>query len=99
MPTNIERAASARAAITAMNKHRGDPNNEVDLQDDITDLITNLLHLAHQEQLDPQGRIDCALTNFDDEHCAAPGCAEDNDDGEGFDGYCGNCADKREARR
>lgn len=27
--------------------------------------------------------------------CRTPGCDEDPDNGEGFDGYCGNCADKR----
>lgn len=26
-------------------------------------------------------------------------CGEPNDDGEGYDGECGNCADKRESRR
>ena len=29
--------------------------------------------------------------------CAAEGCDERNDDGEGYDGYCGNCADRLEA--
>lgn len=27
--------------------------------------------------------------------CRTAGCDEDANDGEGFDGYCGNCADKR----
>ncbi|WP_034271096.1 hypothetical protein [Haloechinothrix halophila] len=31
--------------------------------------------------------------------CRTAGCDGDSDDGEGWDGYCGNCADRREARR
>ncbi len=30
------------------------------------------------------------------DHCAAEGCTAGLDDGEGFDGYCGNCADRRD---
>jgi hypothetical protein len=30
--------------------------------------------------------------------CLTPGCTEDPDDGEGFDGYCGNCADAQEEK-
>lgn len=32
----------------------------------------------------------------DDVICAAEDCEERNDDGEGFDGLCGNCADRAE---
>ncbi|ATL72506.1 hypothetical protein [Nocardia terpenica] len=31
------------------------------------------------------------------EYCATADCAELLDDGEGYDGYCGTCADRREA--
>jgi hypothetical protein len=31
--------------------------------------------------------------------CRTVGCDGDPDDGEGWDGYCGNCADRREARQ
>lgn len=30
------------------------------------------------------------------DHCATHGCANPLDDGEGFDGYCGDCADRRD---
>lgn len=33
----------------------------------------------------------------DESRCLTPGCTEDANDGEGFDGYCGSCADRREA--
>jgi hypothetical protein len=33
------------------------------------------------------------------EACVEIGCIDRNDDGEGWHGRCGNCADKREARR
>ncbi|MUL61058.1 hypothetical protein B5P44_00470 [Mycobacterium sp. CBMA 213] len=29
--------------------------------------------------------------------CRTEGCTENADDGEGFDGFCGNCADREEA--
>lgn len=30
------------------------------------------------------------------DHCATEGCTNPLDDGEGFDGYCGDCADRRD---
>ena len=30
------------------------------------------------------------------DHCATHGCTTPLDDGEGFDGYCGSCADRRD---
>jgi hypothetical protein len=36
--------------------------------------------------------------SFDEHFCMTKGCMEAMDDGEGYDGYCGNCADKRERR-
>lgn len=30
----------------------------------------------------------------DEDRCRTEGCDEDPNDGEGFDGYCGNCADR-----
>ena len=29
--------------------------------------------------------------------CRTTGCTEDADNGEGYDGFCGNCADRHEA--
>lgn len=44
-------------------------------------------------------QIEAGLVDDPDDEsiCATPGCPEDASDGEGFDGYCGTCADKREA--
>lgn len=30
--------------------------------------------------------------------CRTEGCREDPDNGEGYDGYCGNCADRIEVK-
>jgi len=30
------------------------------------------------------------------DHCADPGCTASLEDGQGFDGYCGECADRRD---
>jgi hypothetical protein len=30
------------------------------------------------------------------DHCASDGCTSSLDDGEGFDGFCGHCADRRD---
>jgi hypothetical protein len=32
-----------------------------------------------------------------DDHCSTEGCTGRMDDGEGYDGYCGNCADRLDA--
>lgn len=34
----------------------------------------------------------------DDVICRGEDCGERNDNGEGFDGYCGNCADRLDAQ-
>jgi hypothetical protein len=35
-------------------------------------------------------------TNGDDVRCRTEGCMGDMSDGEGWDGFCGNCADQRD---
>lgn len=35
--------------------------------------------------------------DWDDLSCDTPACDGRLDDGEGYDGYCGNCADQLEA--
>jgi hypothetical protein len=37
-----------------------------------------------------------AIEEDDESRCATAGCTDDASNGEGFDGYCGNCADQRE---
>lgn len=34
---------------------------------------------------------------YDESRCRTKGCEEDPNDGEGWDGFCGNCADRRYA--
>ncbi|BBX87983.1 hypothetical protein MAUB_58560 [Mycolicibacterium aubagnense] len=36
--------------------------------------------------------------DHENSQCRTEGCAEDADDGEGYDGFCGNCADREDAR-
>jgi hypothetical protein len=43
--------------------------------------------------------LDFSGTEFDkDQLCSEPGCGNKLDDGEGFDGRCGTCADKHERK-
>lgn len=42
---------------------------------------------------------DEGLEHDDDAHCQTDGCDGRMNDGEGYDGYCGNCADRRENRK
>lgn len=35
-------------------------------------------------------------TTLDKDLCATPGCKNPTDNGEGYDGYCGTCADRKE---
>lgn len=46
------------------------------------------LESAALQELEDHGHI---------ERCRAEGCGNDLDDGQGFDGYCGDCADQAEA--
>ena len=59
--TNEERAAIADEALNAL------PEREDDTWTDIIDLTTNLLHLAHQEGLDPQTILRMAETHLEEE--------------------------------
>jgi len=42
------------------------------------------------------GPVGGALMCHDCRTCISDGCEERSDDGEGYDGYCGNCADRLE---
>jgi len=57
--TNEERAARGEEPLALM--HQG-PTEE-----NIIDLVTNLLHLAHQEGLDPQAILRMAEIHFEEE--------------------------------
>jgi hypothetical protein len=60
-PTNEERAEAARQALAAVPKY--DPYDT----DSITDLVTDLLHLARQEGIEPDYVTTTAQMNFDAE--------------------------------
>jgi len=58
--TNEERASRAADMVQSFGWREG-------AETDIIDLITNLLHLAHQEGLDPQAILRMAETHFEEE--------------------------------
>lgn len=58
-PTNEERAAAARQALAAVDKY-----DSYDT-DSITDLVSDLLHLARKEGIEPDYVIQTATMNFD----------------------------------
>jgi len=60
-PTNEERTASARQALEAV------PKYEPFDTDSIVDLVTDLLHLARQEGIEPDYVIHMAQIHFDAE--------------------------------
>ncbi len=63
--TNEERAASALAALGSQEKyHDVWPEG---LGDSIVDLVSDLLHLAHQNDIEPDYVIRMAQTHFDAE--------------------------------
>ncbi len=64
-PTNEERAASALAALESQEKYQDAwPEG---LGDSIVDLVSDLLHLAHQNDIEPYYIIRMAQTHFDAE--------------------------------
>lgn len=69
-PTNKERAATARAALESQEKYydlwRNEPDPE-SLGTSITDLVTDLLHLARQNDIEPDYVISTAQMHFDAE--------------------------------
>jgi hypothetical protein len=60
-PTNEERTAAARQALEAV------PKYEPFDTDSIVDLVTDLLHLARQEGIEPDYVIHMAQIHFDAE--------------------------------
>jgi hypothetical protein len=64
-PTNEERAASAMAALESQEKyHDAWPEG---LADSIVDLVSDLLHLARENDIEPDYIIRMAQTHFDAE--------------------------------
>lgn len=64
-PTNKERAASAMAALESQEKyHDAWPEG---LSSSIQDLVADLLHLAHQNDIEPDNIIMMAQMHFDAE--------------------------------
>ncbi len=64
-PTNEERAVSALAALESQEKyHDARPEG---LSDSIVDLVSDLLHLAHKNCIEPDYVIRMAQTHFDAE--------------------------------
>ncbi len=66
LPTNEERAEVGRKAV--MDAY-GETikSGGIDLATGIIDLVADLLHLAHQENEDPEQIIDMARTHFEAE--------------------------------
>ena len=79
------RQTSARTATT-----------ESQAQTDLVDTLANLMHYARLNKLDFLDAVNTAEGHLDAESCSTLNCMGDVDDGEGYDGYCGSCADKRE---
>ncbi len=64
-PTNEERAVSALAAFESQEKyHDAWPEG---LSESIVDLVSDLLHLAHQNEIEPDYIIRMAQNHFDAE--------------------------------
>jgi hypothetical protein len=64
-PTNEERAASAMKALESQEKyHDAWPDG---LDDSIVDLVSDLLHLARENDIEPDYIIRMAQTHFDSE--------------------------------
>jgi len=64
-PTNEERAASAMAALESQEKyHDAWPEG---LSESIVDLVSDLLHLARENDIEPDYIVSMAQTHFDAE--------------------------------
>jgi hypothetical protein len=104
VPTNRDRADAALVALDAFTAvpWQGVAYPAEPLETRARDLITNLLHLIRLDVDDnanleaiAAGCADTAEAEDDDDQdsCLTDGCDGDPNDGEGFDGLCGNCAD------
>ena len=63
--------------------------------------ITDGLHFVNrmgyfitEVPFEGEGFLEISLDEDEENRCRTEGCDEDPNDGEGFDGYCGNCADR-----
>lgn len=94
---NTDRANHGAAAIKS-GSHDFEKNG-VNSMSDLEDTLANLMHYARVQSLDFQHAVTMAEIHFEEETCATTDCMNDAGNGEGFDGYCGECADKREASK
>lgn len=87
---------NVRAAYGGLGVAAGDPDHDAnDIETSVTDTLANIMHFCRHQGVDFQSCLSTAENNFDAEACRTPGCLEDPNDGEGYDGYCGDCADAK----
>ena len=72
---------------------------ENDIPEDYEWLVVLLTKIAAADPAKP-GSPTTSIDAIRSEHrrCKTPGCDGDPNDGEGWEGYCGNCADRRSRR-
>lgn len=65
MQKRLNRARCARMGYRQANGHHGPPSrHRDDLQDELTDLVADVLHLAHHEGFDTARLLRCAEDHF-----------------------------------
>jgi hypothetical protein len=89
---------AARSNYGALAVAIGNPDHDKEpIEASISDTLANIMHFCRREGIDFQQRLVTAEIGFEGEACNDPTCPNDTDDGEGYDGFCGSCADKKEA--
>ena len=91
---NLEKANYGLAAMKAGTPDFGQ-NPDAPIID-LTDTLNALMHYARIHKIEFSEALTDAEMHFEEEVCRTPGCNTDAGDGEGYNGYCGSCADKRE---
>lgn len=61
-PTNVDRAGWARVGLAAFSRRTGEAGNEIETQ--LVDLLTDLMHLADYEGVDKDEVLDRALWHY-----------------------------------
>ena len=93
---NKNRAKVAAIAVAARIKAMKETPN--DKESDIIDLLADIGHLCDSIGLDFDDAIRRATDHLEaereEEETACTRCGEPTDNGEGWNGLCGNCADR-----
>ena len=95
-PTNSERISRIDGTLREYVAQRDSSYRDGDYdEDDVRDILADLMHWCQANDIDFDNALSFATDNYSEEKLnTCSECGEPNDNGDGYNGLCGNCADK-----